>query len=158
MNHDEADIAAWEEALGALESLDGVDETTDALHHDVGKYIARIAKNVSDTATAKETLSSSLHGMLIKDFYETHQGRPASVRFEALREALPLSLRESQVLVRVAASLAKIDALETDVRRATPPALLDAIRASLSIEHLLKEIARATRRECERRATDAERA
>lgn len=155
MTTHEASLTAWEAALRTLDSLEGLDEITDALHHDVGKYIARIAKNVSGTATAKETLSSSLHGMLVKDFYETHQGRPASVRFNELRDALPMPLRECEVLTEVSSLLTKIDALETEVRRARPPALLEAIRASLQIELLLKETAHATRRACERQTSHA---
>lgn len=144
-------LEAWEARLGELASIEGLDETADALHHDVGKYVARVARNISKPTSAKETLSSTLLSMLIKDLYQTHQGRPASARFQELREALPPSLRDSEIMSEVASLLVHIDALEPRIRRGTPDSIREAASAALLVEQHLKGIAHATRRACEAR-------
>ena len=141
-----------EHALASLASLDGVDEITDALSHDVGKYITRVAKNVSREAT---TLPPTLLAMLIKDLYETHRGLPASDRFTTLRASLPESMRASPIIEDVASRLTLIDALQARVRAGDIDAAHQAMRESLCVERHLSDIARATRRVCNARGDDA---
>ena len=61
------------------------------LVHDVGKYVSRIARNLPEQGP----IAAPLVTMLVKDLYETHQGRRASVRFEELAEALDPSVRDA---------------------------------------------------------------
>lgn len=145
-------LEAFERDLASVDSLDGVDEITDALNHDVGKYITRIAKNVSRDAT---TLAPTLLAMLIKDLYETHRGQAASVRFATLRASLPAPMRTSPIIEDVAARLAVVDALQARVRAGEMNAAHEAMRESLCIERHLSDIARATRRVCNVRGDDA---
>ena len=145
-------LEEYEQDLASLGSLKGVGEFTDALNHDVGKYIARIAKNVSRDAT---TLAPTLLAMLIKDLYETHRGLPASVRFTTLRASLPEPVRASRIVQDVATRLAVIDALQASVRAGDINAAHEAMRQSLCIERHLSDIARATRRVCNARGDDA---
>ena len=145
-------LEAFERDLMMLESIDGLDEITDALHHDVGKYIARIAKNVSPDETP---LAPPLLAMLVKDLYETYRGQPASARFAALHATLPESLRASPILANALASLRTIDAHEPDVRAGDMNATRIVIRESLLVSRILGEVARAVRRTLETRGEHA---
>ncbi len=145
-------LEAFERDMMMLESIDGLDEITDALHHDVGKYIARIAKNVSPDETP---LAPPLLAMLVKDLYETYRGQPASARFATLHAALPEPLRASPILANALASLRTIDAYEPDVRAGDMNATRIVVRESLLVSRLLGEVARAIRRALETRGEHA---
>lgn len=144
-------LEAFERDLALLESIEGLDEITDALHHDVGKYISRTAQNVSPD----ETLAAPLLSMLVRDLYETYRGQSARVRFVALQAELPEQLRSSPIFEIALARLHAMDALEQSVRAGELHATRSAIRDSLLISRLLTEAARAVRRALEARGEHA---
>lgn len=104
-----------------------------SLAHDVGKYVARIARNVP----AGGPFPSALAPLLAKDLYEAPGGGRPSARFEALAAALPAS----DALDEARAHLAAIDALEGAVREADPAACVEACRRALEVERLLRGLA-----------------
>ena len=84
------------------------------LAHDVGKYVARTARNLPDPITAP--LGPELVAMLVRDLYALGQGERASVRFARLvEEAAPGGPPDRPGDVRldeVRRLLAEVDALE----------------------------------------------
>lgn len=111
---------------------DAAREARRQLLHDVGKYVARIAKNLSPDGP----IAAPLAAMLVKDLYETHRGRPASVRFAELEEALEPPSREA-----VRAHLSAIDALEARVRHAEDAAMREAAGHAIAVEKILRDAA-----------------
>ncbi|MCZ7685454.1 MAG: hypothetical protein M5U28_44430 [Sandaracinaceae bacterium] len=111
-------------------------EAAARLAHDVGKYVARVARNVS----AGAPVPSALLPMLARDLYELPGGQRASARFEALAGALGGPRVE-----RARASLAAIDALEARVRAAEPEACREACALALEVERELRALAREAR-------------
>lgn len=108
------------------------------LLHDVGKYVARTARNVVD----RPRLEEPLLGMLLRDVYETHRGRRASERFEALVAELDaLGLRDARIGVARSA-LAQIDSLEDAARGGDEPALASVVSAAIEVEDALRSLAR----------------
>lgn len=104
------------------------------LSHDVGKYVARIARNVP----AGGAVPAALAPLLVKDLYETHAGKRASARFAELAD----SLAAAHPAVDVArASLARIDALEAAVRAHEPAALREAAALARGVGDLLAKLA-----------------
>ena len=108
------------------------------LVHDVGKYVARAARNIPDEGP----IAAPLVPMLLRDCYETHAGRPASARFEELAAQLERCVRDERIAATRAA-LAQVDALADSARRADPDALLALARHARQIDTLLRELARA---------------
>jgi|GEM_PF-3424967 len=148
-------LEEFERDLVLITSIEGLGEITDAMNHDVGKYIARVARNVSAYETGREALTPTLLAMLVKDLFETHQSKPASARFATLRAELPESLRASRIIEDVAARLRAIDSLESKVRIGDAGAVGDAVRESLLISGCLSGVARAVRRVMDARGDDA---
>jgi hypothetical protein len=104
------------------------------LVHDVGKYVARTARNVVGQAWAPDLIA-----MLCRDLYALPRGRASAVFAE-----LTAAFEEPQpALERVRGLLAEIDRLETEVRRGEPESLAAAIRAALAVEEELRAFARA---------------
>jgi hypothetical protein len=103
------------------------------LLHDVGKYVARIAKNLPPDGP----IAAPLAAMLVKDLYETHRGRPASARFAELEEALAQDSREV-----ARAHLSAIDALQGRVRQADAAAMREAAGHAIAVEKVLRDAAR----------------
>lgn len=104
------------------------------LAHDVGKYVARIARNVP----AGGDVPPALAPLLVKDLYETSGGRRASARFAELAAELS-EAHPSLDLAR--AALERIDALEAPVRAHDPPALREAASLARGVGDLLSKLA-----------------
>lgn len=111
-------------------------EAAARLAHDVGKYVARVAKNVPEGAP----VPTALLPMLVRDLYELPGGLRASARFEGLAGAFVGPRVE-----RARACLAAIDALEPRVRAAEPEACREACALALEVERELRELAREAR-------------
>lgn len=100
------------------------------LVHDVGKYVARIARNLPPAGPVPPALAP----LLVKDLYETWRGQPARARFEMLADALTPELRAD-----LSAHFVELTALEPDVRRHEDAALRRAATIALAIERRLRE-------------------
>ena len=110
------------------------------LLHDVGKYLARTARNVGE-----RPIDAFLAGMLARDAYETHRGQRASERFAEVAEQLEaLGVRHPSLAVARAA-LARIDALEPGVRSMDPAALHSLVTLAVEVEGALRALAVSTR-------------
>jgi hypothetical protein len=103
------------------------------LAHDVGKYVARTARNVADGPVPAPVLA-----MLVKDLWELPAGGRASVVFERL--AAPL--RPDPRLEEAGGRLAEIDALESAVRAGDDGAVRRACALALEVERLLRAVAK----------------
>jgi hypothetical protein len=97
------------------------------LAHDVGKYVARIARNVRPV----------LMHVLVKDLYELPGGKRASARFDELAPGISPDER----LTRARELLAAIDALEPRVRAKDADACARACEHALEVESLLRAVA-----------------
>jgi hypothetical protein len=105
------------------------------LAHDVGKYVARTARNLPDPITAP--LDGTLHAMLIADLYgDARAPRPAQ-RFAQLAASF-VEPRLDPVRV----SFAALDALESDVRAGQLFAVQRAAALSRDIEDTLRCLSR----------------
>ena len=98
------------------------------LAHDVGKYIARIAHNVSHDAP----FPAALVPLLVKDLYRLPGGRSAGQRLAEPTAAHP-------ALDAARAGVAEIDALEAEVRAGDLDACRRAARLALEVENSLRE-------------------
>ncbi len=107
-------------------------ERASVLAHDVGKYIARIAKNVAPSGP----VPAALVPLLVKDLYDLF-GERASARFDALARGV-----SDDRLARARAHLASIDALEARVRAGEHDACIEACGHARQIEAALYELAR----------------
>jgi hypothetical protein len=139
-----------EAALALLDdaALEAAEEVASALHHDVGKYVCRVARNVRPG----EPVPATLAGMLARDLFETHQGTRASARFESLSRGLPAALSGAPPLVLARGELERIDALEDGVRAARPEAFAEAVLAATRLEAALAGFAKDVRAEQRARA------
>jgi hypothetical protein len=106
------------------------------LAHDLGKYMARTARNVGEANWTPE-----LAAMLCRDLFALDGGRASAV-FAAHARAIEELVGPRPALEHVRALLAEIDALEIPVRRSELPALVRAARMSLAVEAALREFAR----------------
>ena len=98
----------------------------EVLAHDVGKYVARTARNLPPEGDVPRVLID----MLCRDLYALTDTQRASERFEELAEGLELpGCRER---------FAEIDALETRVRSGELVAVRRAARLALEIEAELR--------------------
>lgn len=95
------------------------------LHHDVGKRIARTARNVREAPLPLPILA-----LLLKDLYAIDGSTRASEVFRARRA--PLAKLD---LADVADALARIDALEAEVRANEA----DAVREALALAVLVSD-------------------
>lgn len=100
------------------------------LAHDVGKYVARIAKNVPPDGPVPPPLV----GLLAKDLYERPGGGRPSEHFAALAPDDP-------ALTPVHEALAAIDALEADVRAGDDAACRRACALAREVEVALRAYA-----------------
>ncbi len=99
------------------------------LYHDVGKYVARTARNLPDGA-----LDGDLVEMLVRDLYQLKPGRRASAVFDELRES---DARLEEVRVFFVA----IDKLEARVRDHEEAAVRGAAALALEVERRLRDFA-----------------
>ncbi len=107
------------------------------LLHDVGKYIARTARNL----TPDRPITEPLRKMLLRDVYETHHGARASSRFEELASPLEGLVNDPRI-EQVRARLRAIDAREAEAKGGDPETLSMIVRDALEIEEMLRALAR----------------
>jgi hypothetical protein len=105
------------------------------LAHDVGKYIARAAKNIRG-----DDVPPVLVDMLASDLYELRDGRRASEIF-AERVASLADLADPR-LGEVAQLLVEADRLEPQLRAAAPDAVARGAEIALRVAALLGAVAR----------------
>jgi len=121
--------------------LDPVEEILAVLHHDVGKYITRVARNVPLGGAVPASLGAMLH----KDLYETRQGTRASARFAELVALLPAMLCGQPPVRDAARALQRIDDAETAVRALDPLAVARVLDDAREVELHLAIALRAVR-------------
>ena len=109
------------------------------LVHDVGKYIARTARNVRGQAWTPELVA-----MLCRDLFELTGGRASAV-FEDLAKRIEARTGTQPALSRVRGLLAQIDGLENAVRRGETTALERAGQLSLAVDEALRAFSRNIR-------------
>jgi hypothetical protein len=110
-----------------------------ALLHDVGKYVARTARNVP-----ADRIEGPFASMLLKDVYETHRGARASARFAELAAELERAgVRDARVGA-VREALGRIDALEARARAGEAAALVALEKDALVFVRSLRGLARDT--------------
>jgi hypothetical protein len=123
-----------------------------ALAHDVGKYVARTARNVPDGGWTTELAS-----MLASDLYDVRGER-------ALRIFLRLAPADSSPLVHFSEwtaaydLLLDLDAMESDVRAGNLTVLQKAAHQALQVERALHELLLRTQsdlRTCESKGRSA---
>lgn len=100
------------------------------LRHDLGKYIARTARNVDATTP----LDAELLAMLCDDLYATYDGTRASLLFARLADELADEPAASPAsLTRVRELLQELDAIESAVRRGEQRAVQRAIAIACQV-------------------------
>ncbi len=104
------------------------------LLHDVGKYVARTARNVPPGGWTPE-----LADMLCRDLFELRGGRASAVCAPSA-EAIEGQVGTRSELVRARALLAEIDALEAAVRAADTSACDRAAALALAVEQTLRTL------------------
>ena len=107
------------------------------LVHDVGKYVARTARNLPEAPSAEQPIAPALVEMLAGDLYELDGKQPASRVFAALTDGATLPGLEP-----LRARFAILDALEPEVRRGDPVAVAHAAALAREIEALLRALAK----------------
>lgn len=100
------------------------------LVHDVGKYVARTARNLPPEPTP------AMLDMLVRDLYELRPGQHASALFAALA-----AFAGAPPLDDVRALFAEVDALEPEVRAGAPAAVARAAAIARDIEARLRALA-----------------
>ena len=104
-----------------------------ALVHDVGKHIARTARNVRG-----DGVPAALLPLLCADLYRIDGGRRASDVFHSLRTELGDAHRAE--LDRVAVLLEAIDRLEAEVVRGEPEASIRVVSLACEVERSLRAL------------------
>jgi len=115
-------------------------ELAATLAHDVGKYIARAARNLPPSGAIPPALTT----MLVADVFATHAGRPALARFDELAPEL-LTLTDDARLAAVRALLIRAAAQERAVRDGDAEASRELAALALEIESLLRALSRDLR-------------
>lgn len=106
------------------------------LAHDVGKYIARMARNIS----AEGPVPAALVPLLVKDLFELAKGRRASAVYRELAEPLAAMVDEPR-LRTVEARLSQLDELEVAVRAGEESAVRAAAELAREVEAALRAVA-----------------
>ncbi|HXU74184.1 MAG TPA: hypothetical protein VN947_33040 [Polyangia bacterium] len=101
-----------------------------SLVHDVGKYVARTARNLPPEPTRE------MVDMLVRDLYELRPGQHASAVFASL-----VAFAGAPPLDDVRALFVEIDRLEPEVRAGAPAAVGRAARIARDIEARLRALA-----------------
>jgi TPR repeat protein len=115
-------------------------ELAATLAHDVGKYVARAARNLP----AEGEIPAVLAEMLVRDLWETHAGRPARARFDELAPEL-FALTGDPRLTAARALLESTSAHEQAARAGDATALRALAALALSVESTLRALARELR-------------
>jgi len=106
-----------------------------ALAHDVGKYVARTARNVPEGGWTPELAS-----MLVRDLYDLRGERALQVFLRLAPEATsPLAAFPEWTTAHDL--LRELDAMEPALRAFEAPALEGAARLALRVERALRELA-----------------
>ena len=108
------------------------------LAHDVGKYVARTARNLPAGAVPEAVLA-----MLVADLWDLPAGGRASAVLA--RIAPEAATTADPWLARAHAALSAIDTLESAVRRGEPAAIREAAALALEVETVLRALAHAAR-------------
>jgi hypothetical protein len=108
------------------------------LLHDVGKYVARTARNVP----AGAPIAGAFASMMLRDVYETWRGARASARFDDLAAELRGALDHDPRLSRARERLASIDALEPRARSGDAAALAEIAALARGVEDDLRSLAK----------------
>ena len=112
-------------------------EFAESLSHDVGKYVARIAKNVPVGGDVPKALVP----LLRKDLYSLPGGERPSSCFETR-----ISTVEKDVRLEAAKGFfRRLDALEQQIDAGDPTSLREACQLAVSIENLLQQYAHEKR-------------
>lgn len=107
------------------------------LLHDVGKYVARMARNIAPEGP----VPAALVPLLAKDLFELAEGRPASSIFAELAGILRQLVDEPR-LHTVEELLSEVDAHEADIRAGDEPAVLRGAALAREVEATLRAIAK----------------
>jgi hypothetical protein len=99
------------------------------LLHDVGKYVARTARNLPDGALDRELID-----MVARDLYELKPGRRASAVFDELAQP-------DARLAEIRQFLVAVDKLEDRVRSGDEAAVRGAAALALEVERRLRDFA-----------------
>jgi hypothetical protein len=109
---------------------------TSQLLHDVGKYLARTARNVQPG----ERLDPPLLAMLCRDLYGDPGGPRPAARFAALMQELA-PLYSDERLGAVADLLSELESLAPPLQQGQPAAVTRALALALQVEQLLRGVA-----------------
>ena len=109
----------------------------ESLSHDVGKYVARIAKNVPVGGDVPKALVP----LLRKDLYSLPGGQRPSECFESRISAVDKDVR----LEAAKGFFRRLDALENKVDAGDAQSLREACQLAVSIENLLQQYAQEKR-------------
>lgn len=101
------------------------------LVHDVGKYVARTARNLGDPPSTP--LAAPLLQMLLDDCFGSATTQRPSLRFAELRRQL-LAVYPNVDLSAVATCLFELDSLESLIRADNAPAVARAVALAKQIE------------------------
>ena len=115
-------------------------ERVRALMHDVGRQIARTARNVRDVGDGP--LPTALLRMLIADLYAL-SGSAGTERASARLSRLAQGLDDPRIerhLEVARAALSTLDAIEAEVRANDPAAVARAIELARSVELALRAL------------------
>ncbi len=104
------------------------------LLHDVGKYVARTARNVPPGGWTRD-----LADMLCRDLFELRGGRASAV-CAPLADAIESHVGVRSELVHARALLEQIDGLEAAVRGGDASACERAAALALAVEHALRTL------------------
>jgi hypothetical protein len=106
------------------------------LVHDVGKYVARTARNLPP---APQAPTAEMVDMLARDLYALRPGQRASAVLAALAgDADEPAVADARAL------LAEADALEPRVRAAEPAAVVRVAALALAVEARLRQLLEPT--------------
>jgi hypothetical protein len=105
-----------------------------ALCHDIGKYIARTARNVRDAEWTPELVT-----MLLADLYDLRGGRALAV-FLRLAPAEESPLARLPAWTAAHAALRELDTMEAKLRSRDRLALDQACRLALEVDNCLRQL------------------
>ena len=108
------------------------------LVHDVGKYVARTARNLPAQPTAE------MIAMLARDLYQLRPGRRASSVLAELAGGASDGGADEPAVADARALLAEVDALEAAVYAGEPAAIARAAGLALAVEARLRTLLETT--------------
>lgn len=109
------------------------------LYHDVGKYVARTARNLPALAE-RDSVAPALLGLLVADLYALREGMRASQVFAERAAALRRFASLDAGLDAVATLLCEVDLLEPQLRAGEIAAVWRGAAIALEVEARLREL------------------